>query len=242
MTTFQGGTPPLESISSYRLYVDPSGVEVEFINGKPNPLYLQSVLGYTARTPNTRPNQDQQRMPGQPYKPLVAKAPPYPYASGQLVDFTVKPAGTMLRWLESQGGKFAPLLSFIRYFKLEPYLDATDQSGKNMYTLLAPVDCSKLWTEVRRGSRSPEELLRYLMLGYPLLPVQLMNHRLRVQTTLDQEFVLLDGINMTVRDGEGAVNPNLPVLGGGNRITQSKETDNGIIYVLDQSITPFSRY
>ena len=238
MTTFQGGTPPLESIASFRLYLDPSGVEIDFIDGKPNPLYLQSVLGTTARTANTRPNQDQGRLPTQPYRDPVAKAPPYPYASGQLVDFRVQPAGTMLRWLESQGSKFSPLLAFIRFFKLQPYLDATEQSGSNDYTLLAPLDCAKMWTDVRRGSRSPQDMLRYLMLPYPLLPIQLMEHKLRAQTLVDGQFVLLNGVDMTVRDGEAVVNANLPLVGGPNRILQSKETDNGMVYVIERSITP----
>ena len=242
MTTFQGSTSPLESIASFRLYLDPSGVEIDFIDGKPNPLYLHSAITETARTPNTRPNQDQQRLPGQPYRPLVAKAPPYPYASGEVIDFRVKPTGTLLRWLESQGSKFSPLLSFIRFYKLQPYLDATEQTGSNNYTLLAPMDCTRLWAAARRGSRTPEELLRYLMLAYPLLPVQLMERRLRAQTMLHGEFVLLDGIDMAVRDGEGVVNPNLPVVGGWNRILQSKQTDNGMVYAIERSIVPSTRW
>lgn len=242
MTTFQGGTPPLESIASFRLYVAPSDVEVEFVDGKPNPLQLRALLDYAARTPNTHPNQDQQRLPGQPFPPQYAKAPPYPYASGQVVDFQVKPAGTMLRWLESQGSKFAPLLSFIRFYRLHAYLDATEQTGSNDYTLLAPVDCSKLWAEARRGDRSPVELLRFMMLWHPLLPIQLMERKLRIQTMLDNEFVLLDGVNMTVRDGEGTINANLPLVGGPNRILQSKATDNGFVYVIERSIAPYTRY
>jgi uncharacterized surface protein with fasciclin (FAS1) repeats len=243
MTTFQGGTPPIESIASYRLYLWPSDVEVEFIDGKANPVNVQSMILNNARTPNTRPNQDQQRLPGQPYKPLFSKAPPYPYASGELVDFTVRPTGTMIRWLESQGSKFAGFLSFIRFNRLQNYLNSMDQSGNNDYTLFAPVDVSKLWTLAQRGDVSPESLLRYHMLRFPLLPIQVFDRVLRIPTMMSDQTMLVDGRDqmLSVRSGEEVINPNLPIMKI-NKVQQSKQTDNGMIYVIDEALLPHTLY
>lgn len=244
MTTMHGGLPPLESIASYRLYGMVSDSEIEFIDGKPNPLRIRSILDSTQRAPNTRPNQDQQRVPdsiwgGPPFKPRVAANAPYPYASGELIDFRVNAAGTTMRWLEMQGAKFNPFLTFIRFYKLESFIDEFSTTPR---TFFVPIDCTLLWQAARQGHISPRELLQYHMLSYILLPVQIMTRKLRVQSMLRNETMLIDGEKMCVRDGEGALNANLPAVPRVNRISESQETDNGIVYVIDRGLVPSVLY
>jgi hypothetical protein len=243
MTTFQNDVNPIQSIASFSLYLWPSESEIQFIDGKPNPVMLQGMIDNHLYTPNTRPNQHQNRMPGDPFPPRYLKDAPTVYSSGQLVDFTVRPQGTMLRWLESQGSKFAGFLRWIRHSHLENYLNAQDQSGQNMFTLFAPLDTTELWKATNRAKRPPEDLLRYHLLRQPMLPIEMMRRMLRYPTMMADEVILIDGVSNppSVRCGESAVNPNIPVHRL-NRISQSKQTDNGFVYVIDEALVPSNRY
>ena len=239
MTSSQGSATALESIASFRLYLNVSDHERDFLTGRPSPLLLNDQLLSTQLVENTRPNQHQSHLPGQPYKPLMSTAPPHSYASGLVEPFRVRPASTMLAWLQTQGSRFSSFLAFVQFYRLQPYLDATEQTAANTYTLFAPEDCTTLWKLARAAHRTPEELLRFHMLDYTLLPVQIHQRVLRVQSMLDGERFLVHGYS--VRDGEAVTNPDAKVLSP-NRITQSQSCDNGFVFAIQKALAPSTQW
>jgi hypothetical protein len=81
--------------------------------------------------------------------------------------------------------EFNPFLDLIRYFKLENELVSKNYD----YTLFLPLDVSEFKKLVKQRIFSPEDLLKYHIVDYPILPVQIIDRKNRINTRLKNHFI-----------------------------------------------------
>lgn len=121
-----------------------------------------------------------------------------------------------------------PFLNFIQKYKLQDLLG--QQQG---YTLFVPItNVEVLDSAVDRYGDilNPENLLKFHMIDYTILPVQLWNQIQRVKTRLGQTITLKNTSVMTFDD---EIN-----LWEDNKILEYIPTDNGSLYLITRPIIP----
>lgn len=102
------------------------------------------------------------------------------------------------------------------------------------YTLFVPVDKMMNIINDKLGSSPLEalDIFNYHKLDYVMLPVQLINKTIRLQTKLRNQYITCS--NMKIISENGGMKDNNP-----NKILQSIKTDNGYIYIIERPLIPY---
>lgn len=117
-------------------------------------------------------------------------------------------------------------LKFIDKYNLVEYMNGD-------YTLFIPLDgVDKLFDLVENEGVSPIDIFNYHKLNYVLLPIQIIDKTLRLQTKLKGQYITCNNLNI-VREYGGMVDKNP------NKILQSIQTDNGFIYFIQRVLIPY---
>ena len=124
--------------------------------------------------------------------------------------------------------EFKPFLDLIRYFRLENELISKNYD----YTLFLPLDISDFKKLVKQRLFSPEDLMKYHIVDYPILPFQIIDRKNRIDTRLKNHFIFTDSYSIIGED--------FSTNKTHNNILKSIKTDNGYIYIIEKSLTPYN--
>lgn len=115
--------------------------------------------------------------------------------------------------------------NFIKRFKLEKLLH-------HEFTIFIPINKSiqNLVDFVNSTVAEPSDILKYHMLDYVLIPVQLFNRKLKLETKLKGQYIVTDGPSILLPEN-GKLRR--------NKILESIETANGFIYIIDEPLLPY---
>lgn len=119
---------------------------------------------------------------------------------------------------------------FIKKFNLQRFLNDFDQSYNNQFTLFAPVNdyMDYLLQLIETTVLTPETILRYHMLDFPILPVEMMSRKLRIPTKMRNKYIVMDNLKI-VQENDNT----FP-----NYVLSSQKTDNGYLYKLQYPLVP----
>jgi hypothetical protein len=116
-------------------------------------------------------------------------------------------------------GKFR---EFIDKYELKFYMDGD-------FTLFVPVDTDTIYEKLQTTPLNALDIFNYHKLDYVILPVQLFDKKIRLQTKLRNQYILTSGTSIISEQTD-----KYP-----NRILSSIKTDNGYIYVIERSLIPY---
>lgn len=122
-----------------------------------------------------------------------------------------------------------PFLNFIFKYNLQDLL--SQQQG---YTLFVPVNNVEILENVvqRYGDiLTPENVLKYHLIDYTILPIQLWNQIYRLKTRLGNQTITLK--NTSVMTFNDELN-----LWEDNKILEYIPTDNGSLYLIERPLVP----
>lgn len=210
MASFQGGTyNSYESIAPYRLYLDLSSDDKEFMTGIKNPL----TSAYN------------------PIEGLSQNVVEY-IGGNSRVKFVRKPENTAYERI-SRNPNMKRFKKLIDDFKLKHLL-----TGEK--TFLIPLDKDNftwnfIYNQITYGVVSVEDIVRFHIINYMILPVQMLESKLRVDTLLPSETILIDGVNKYPR----ILYENSLYGTKDNYILKTEMTDNGWIYAISKPLYPY---
>lgn len=126
-----------------------------------------------------------------------------------------------------QRGDLQKFKTFIDIFNLKHQMN-------DDYTLFVPVDKMMNIIDNALGSTPLEalDIFNYHKLNYIVLPVQLFNKTIRLQTKLRNQYITCE--NMKIISEYGGIKDDNP-----NKVLQSIKTDNGYIYIIERPLIPY---
>lgn len=98
------------------------------------------------------------------------------------------------------------------------------------FTLFVPIDLNMntIYDKLKTSPLTALDIFNYHKLDYVLLPVQIFNRKINLQTKLRNQYILVD--NTCIIDPQTNVR---------NRILASIKTDNGYIYIVEKPLIPY---
>ena len=113
---------------------------------------------------------------------------------------------------------------FIDKYDLQYYMNGD-------FTLFVPVDklMGIIDDKLQTTSLNALDIFNYHKLDYVLLPIQIFDRKIRLQTKLRNQYILVS--NTSIISETSDRNP--------NRILSSIKTDNGYIYIIEQPLIPY---
>ena len=109
---------------------------------------------------------------------------------------------------------------------------STGTSLNDQITVFVPINNVDRIYPDKLGQRV-ENVLKYHIVDYPILPVQLFNSINRIDTFLKPQFITIGGTDnelfILYPDNKSVK----------NKILATKKTDNGYIYYIDNPLTPY---
>jgi len=125
------------------------------------------------------------------------------------------------------------LLKLISYFKLENLFPIYGD-----YTVFLPLDLTNMKLEIKRAFFSPKEVLKYHILPFVILPEQLKHKKLKLRTSLEGHFIFTD--NFSIIGQDTTTNITKKELINRIKIVDIIKTTNGMMYIIDRSLTPYN--
>lgn len=167
MTSFQGGIfSAYESISPYRLYLNTTNNDVEFMTGLTDPLHLAD-----AKTD------------------LMGKVKPF-IGTTSYVPLNLTFKNSVYGKIKANP-KLSNFTKLIDTFKLHDLLESY-----RTYFIPTDDDIiswNELYSKIRNGTLSARDVVSYHILDYIITPVQVFSSVLRVDTLLKNEKFVIDG-------------------------------------------------
>jgi len=206
MANFIGGcNTGYESISDYRLYLDTSYTDVEFNSRVPNPIRFTEL--------------------NNSYSPYSTTYP-------ELGNFYT-PKRTILDVI-SNNVNSKPFVDLISKYNLQSYLDSSTNKTQSQITAFVPVNgIDKLEQLIQSKPYRMENILKYHLVNYPILPVQLFN-------SINKVYSLFSGQNFTIGGDENnlwVIYPDNETVK--NQILKVEKTDNGYVYYIQKPMLPY---
>lgn len=214
MSSFQGTTVSgYEGIAPYRLYLDISNDDREFTTNIINPLaYSERSIDHTNYSVSRPTN-------GLSYDTWGGD-------SNSTLNSTY---GIISRYTQLQQFK-----SFIDTYNLK-------QKMVGDFTMFVPIDSldgvSYIDQKLQDSVLDPLDIYNFHTLDYAILPCQLFDKKIRLQTKLRNQYILANNMNIVSNSyaWDLGININEP----SNKILNSIKTDNGYIYITERPLFPY---
>ena len=189
-----------ESIDKYRLYLDLSMTDQEFMTLQVDPLAISETMSY-------QPNFQDYSVIGNFNNP--------PQKIWDVINNN------------KDTKKFADI---IRGYRLEKLLNG---ELSNQITAFIPVsDANDILYNLQTTVSSMEDILKYHIVDYPILPVQLFNTINRIETKFKPHYLTVFGTGNNLF----IVKPSDRFYR--NKILRTLKTDNGYIYFIEKPLIP----
>jgi uncharacterized surface protein with fasciclin (FAS1) repeats len=125
--------------------------------------------------------------------------------------------------------KCKAFLNFIQKYKLQDVLQ--QQQGYTLFVPLNNVEILETTVQKYGDILSPEDLLRYHLVDYIILPIQVWNQIQRLKTRLENQTITMKNTSVMTFNDEIK-------LWEDNKIIEYVPTDNGSLYFIDRPLIP----
>ena len=143
------------------------------------------------------------------------------------------PKKTIYNELSTNNNLFINLIDGIFPNLCKQYLN---NSVNNQITAFIPVNIDNLENVFKNGNYRIENILKYHLIDYYILPVQLFNKINKIYTKFNNQYITIGGTN----DELFILNPdNVNNKLYKNKILKTTKLDNGIIYYIDKPLIPY---
>jgi|694.fasta_scaffold110430_3 uncharacterized surface protein with fasciclin (FAS1) repeats len=156
----------------------------------------------------------------------------YPQTYDTLGNFS-NPINTIYNELKTQNNEFVNLIDSIFPTLCSKHLNT---ETCNQITAFIPLNINNLQNTFKNGNYRIENILKYHLVDYPILPVQLFNSINKIYTKYDNQYITVGGTQNELyilnRDIINSSNYK-------NKILKTLKVDNGIIYFIDKPLIPY---
>ncbi len=152
------------------------------------------------------------------YTEEMSEVPKY----GNVSDYI--PKKTMYEYIQ-ENTNLKPFLKFIDYYGLGKHLQTHDQ-----FTFFVPVKgLEEVINSISMNFLSAKDIVQYHSIKYPILPVQLIKRKYRIETEFGGQYININNM-IIVKEDDSTYS---------NRILQSIKTDNGLLYIIEKPLIPY---
>jgi uncharacterized surface protein with fasciclin (FAS1) repeats len=156
----------------------------------------------------------------------------YPQTYPTLGNFS-NPINTIYNELSTTNNEFVKLIDGIFPNLCKKHLN---ENVNNQITAFIPVNINNLTEVFKTGNYRIENILKYHLVDYYILPVQLFNKINKIYTKYDNQYITIGGTSEELY----ILNPdNINNKLYKNKILKTTKVDNGIIYYIDRPLIPY---